>query len=61
MSEHKFKIGQTLLFKPYRTNGGRGGQCKITRLVSTEGDEPQYRVKCTNETFERVVRESELG
>jgi hypothetical protein len=61
MSAHKFKIGQTLNFSPHRMNAqARPGKCKVTRLVSTEGDTPQYRVKCLTENFERVVWESEL-
>jgi hypothetical protein len=59
---HKFKIGQTLNFMPQRSNAAmRPGQCKVLRLLSSEGVDPQYRIKCLNETFERVVRESELG
>jgi hypothetical protein len=61
MPDHKFKIGQTLTFNPHRMNAqARPGKCKIMRLVSNEGENPQYRVKCVTETFERVVWESEL-
>ena len=56
MSAHKFKIGQTLNFSPHRMNAqARPGKCKVTRLVATEGETPQYRVKCLTENFERVV------
>jgi hypothetical protein len=34
--------------------------CKVIRLLPADSDEPLYRIKCTNENFERVVRESEL-
>lgn len=61
MPAHKFKIGQTLNFSPLRANAqARPGKCKVTRLVASEGDTPQYRVKCVTETFERVVWENEL-
>jgi hypothetical protein len=63
MSGHKFKIGQGLRFTPRRTTPVGMGQnpCKVMRLLPTESDEPQYRIKCTNENFERVVREGELS
>lgn len=61
MADHRFKIGQTLTFVPHRTSYGAGSSsCKVVRLLSTESSDPQYRIKCTAETFERVVRESEL-
>jgi hypothetical protein len=62
MSEHKFKMGQALNFTPHRISFGAGpSKCKVVRLLATDGDDPQYRIKCTTESFERVVRESELG
>ena len=62
MSDHRFKVGQALNFTPHRQNAGaRPSMCKVTRQLATDGEDPQYRVKCTNEAFERVVRESELG
>ncbi|MGB0083822.1 MAG: hypothetical protein WBP94_00405 [Rhodomicrobiaceae bacterium] len=62
MSEHRFKIGQALSFTPHRmSSGARPGKCKVMRLLPTDSDDPQYRIKCINENFERVVRESELA
>lgn len=62
MSDHKFKVGQTLQFKPHRMNISVGpGRCKVIRLMATDGSDPQYRIRCTNESFERVAHESELG
>ena len=62
MSEHKFKIGQSLHFTPRQTTLVRmGNSCKVVRLMPSETDEPQYRIKCANENFERVVREGELS
>ncbi len=60
MSEHRFKIGQALDFMPHRS-GARPGKCKVIRLLPADSDDPPYRIKCTNENFERVVRESELA
>ena len=62
MAEHKFKTGQTLDFNPHRSSSRiRPCKCKVIRLVSSEGDDPQYRIKCVAENFERIVRESELA
>ncbi len=62
MTDHKFKIGQTLNYTPHRINYSAGpGRCKIVRLLSTDDNDPKYRIKCTNENFDRVVVESELA
>lgn len=61
MSKHKFEVGQALDFTPHRVTFGAGpGKCQVVRLLATDGDDPQYRVKCSTESFERVVWESEL-
>ena len=62
MSQHKFKVGTALNFKPHRISFGAGpSTCKVMRLLATDDDEPRYRIKCTTESFERVVTESELS
>ncbi len=62
MADHKFKIGQTLNYQPHRTSYSAGpNKCKILKLLSTEGYDPKYRIKCLNENFDRVVEESELA
>jgi hypothetical protein len=62
LSEHKFKVGQTVHFTsgPYG-RGGAGGVYKITQLLPAEGDDSQYRIKSANEPHERVVKESQLN
>jgi hypothetical protein len=61
MSAHKFKIGQMLDFNPHRMSSkSLPGKCKVIRHVASDGDIPQYRIKCTTENFERIVWESEL-
>ena len=57
----KFHVGQSVYF----TNGtmakpGASGSYKIVRLLPTDGDEPQYRIKSPGEAFERVAKESQL-
>ena len=61
MSEHKYQIGEVVDFTS-RQIGMRASaeRCEIVRLLSTDGDDPEYRVKCPAENFERVVRESQL-
>ena len=62
VSEHKFKIGQTVLYTsgPFG-RGGTSGSYKITQLLPPEGDDRQYRIKSPSEPHERVVRESQLS
>lgn len=58
---HKFKVGQTLQFTQ-RGMGTAGGSlvCKVVQLLPKEDGEPQYRIKCTSESVERVVKEFAL-
>jgi hypothetical protein len=61
MAHRKFKLGQTVIFKPARMGFPVPNQeCTIVRLLPTEGDDWLYRIKCPAEAFERVVRESQL-
>jgi hypothetical protein len=62
LSEHKFRIGQTVHFTsgPYG-RGGVSGVFKITQLLPPEGDDRQYRIKSASEPHERVVKESQLN
>jgi hypothetical protein len=62
MFDHKYRVGEIVEFIPARVTSARTtGPCEIKRLLSVDGDIPQYRVKCPDEGFERVVRESELS
>ncbi len=36
------------------------GTYKIVRLLPSDGDDYQYRIKSTGEAFERVAKESQL-
>jgi hypothetical protein len=62
LSEHRFKVGQTVHYTsgPYG-RGGASGVYKITQLLPPEGDDSQYRIKSANEPHERVVKESQLN
>jgi hypothetical protein len=60
LSDHRFKVGQTVLYTsgPY---GRGGGVYKITQLLPPEGDDRQYRIKSASEPHERVAKESQLN
>ena len=61
MSEHKFQIGQTVYFtsKPFG-HMAVNGSYRIVKLLPSDGDDYQYRIKSATEAFERVAKESQL-
>lgn len=60
--QHKYSVGETVDYTPARIVTAQStGRCEVVRRLSTDGDDPQYRVKCPEEAFERVVRESQLS
>jgi hypothetical protein len=61
LRSHKFHVGQTVYFTAGPVNkGGGNGSYQVVRLLPTEGDEHQYRIKSQGEAFERVAKESQL-
>lgn len=62
MSEHKFKIGQSVHYTsgPHG-RGGAGTTYKVTQLLPPEGEDRQYRIRSASEPHERVVKESQLN
>jgi hypothetical protein len=62
MASNKFKIGETVLYRPVdHRKGGQRGAYEVTRLLPhPENSEPQYRIRNLNEGRERDVKESEL-
>jgi hypothetical protein len=62
VDEHKFKVGQTLLFSPsiFEAATQRGAYC-VVGLLPADGGDNQYRLKCAADGHERVVRESQLA
>ena len=61
LKEHRFQIGQTVYFTS-RPIGhmATNGTYRIVKLLPSEGDDYQYRIKSTSEAFERVAKESQL-
>ncbi len=61
MSDHKFKVGQSVHFTSGSYDrGGASGVYKVTQLLPAEGHDRQYRIKSAGEPHERVARESQL-
>ena len=58
---HKFHVGQTVSFTSSPiTRPGATGSYKVVRLLPSDGDDYQYRIKNPGEAFERVAKESQL-
>jgi hypothetical protein len=62
MASNKFKIGETVLYRPVNhRKGGPPGAYEITRFLKhPENSEPEYRTRNLNEGHERDAKESEL-
>lgn len=61
LKSHKFTMGQTVRYIAGPLNRATAdGSFKIVKLLPLEGDEYQYRIKNTEEAFERVAKESQL-
>ena len=61
LKSHKFTLGQTVRYIAGPLNRATAdGTFKIMKLLPPEGDEHQYRIKNTEEAFERVAKESQL-
>jgi hypothetical protein len=58
---HKFRVGQTVLYTSSPiSRPGASGTYKVVRLLPSDGDDYQYRIKNSGEAFERVAKESQL-
>ncbi len=62
MSQHKFKVGQTVDYNPGRLGmSSSAREYKVLRLLPAEGTDLLYRIKSIGESFERVAKEHELS
>jgi len=58
---HKFQVGQTVIYTSSPiSRPGASGSYKVVRLLPSDGDDYQYRIKHAGEAFERVAKESQL-
>ena len=60
INTHKFRIGQTVYFTAKPLWHMASGGYQIVKLLPSDGEEHQYRIKSTEEAFERVAKESQL-
>jgi hypothetical protein len=61
LKAHKFQVGQAVYFTS--SSFGRpaaAGTYKVIKLLPSDGDDYQYRIKSPSEAFERVAKESQL-
>ena len=59
--KHKFTVGETVYFTASNVaRPAASGTYEVVRLLPTEGDDCQYRIKSSTEAFERVAKESQL-
>ncbi len=61
LKNHKYSIGENVRYTagPF-TRAGTNGSFTVVKLLPTDGDEHQYRIKSLGEAFERVAKESQL-
>lgn len=58
---HRFRVGQTVFYTSSPiSRPGASGSYKVVRLLPSDGDDYQYRIKHAGEAFERVAKESQL-
>ncbi len=61
LKNHKYSVGQNVRYTagPFGRTGAAAA-FQVIKLLPSEGDEHQYRIKSTTEAFERVAKESQL-
>lgn len=58
---HKYHIGETVYYtSPSFGRTAATGSYTVVKLLPSEGDDYQYRIKSSGEAFERVAKESQL-
>ena len=62
MTSHLFRVGQLVTYKEERSSGvAWGSEYEVMDLLDTQASEPQYQVRCTDQSHHRIVGEHELG
>lgn len=58
---HKYRVGETVYYtSPSFGRAAASGSYTVVKLLPSEGDDYQYRIKSSGEAFERVAKESQL-
>lgn len=60
MDKHRFQIGQNVRLSLGTIHQGKSIICKIVQLLPFDGLSFQYRVKGSEESFDRVANEHDL-
>ena len=61
MAGHKYTVGETVHYTAGSLGrAGASGSFQIVRLLPSDGDDYQYRIKSAGEPYERVAKESQL-
>jgi hypothetical protein len=61
LRSHRFRVGQTVSYTSSPiSRPGASGSYHVVRLLPSDGDDYQYRIKNPGEAFERVAKESQL-
>jgi hypothetical protein len=61
MHAHKYRVGETVYYtSPTFGRAAATGHYTVVKLLPSESDDYQYRIKSSGEAFERVAKESQL-
>jgi len=61
LKTHKYRVGQTVFYTSSPiSRPGASGSYQVVRLLPSDGEDYQYRIKNPGEAFERVAKESQL-
>jgi len=58
---HRYRVGETVYYtSPTFGRAAASGTYTVVKLLPSESDDYQYRIKSSGEAFERVAKESQL-
>lgn len=58
---HKYRVGELVYYtSPSFGRAAATGSYTVMKLLPSDGDDHQYRIKSSGEAFERVAKESQL-
>ena len=61
LQRHRYQVGEMVYFtSPTFGRAAASGSYTVVKLLPSEGDDYQYRIKSSGEAFERVAKESQL-
>jgi hypothetical protein len=61
LPRHKYQVGESVYYtSPTFGRAAASGSYTVVKLLPSEGDDYQYRIKSSGEAFERVAKESQL-